>query len=198
MEIICIDKRTFDELVVRFSMIEKKVTGICNPAKDAGLKKWMDNQEVCGILRISKRTLQVYREKGLLPFTRVKNKFFYKPEDVQNMLESRPTKKKAMSYDLIDRKDQRIDTIFKGLENMERMIDAIRTAPRPAFHSDYFLTDEELSKLLKVSRRTLQEYRTLGVIPYYLVQGKALYKESDIQKVLDDAYKRCREEQRWV
>lgn len=85
-----------------------------------------------------------------------------------------------MSYDLIDRKDQRIDTIFKGLENMERMIDAIRTAPRPAFHSDYFLTDEELSKLLKVSRRTLQEYRTLGVIPYYLVQGKALYKESDI------------------
>ena len=70
-----------------------------------------------------------------------------------------------MSYDLIDRKDQRIDTIFKGLENMERMIDAIRTAPRPAFHSDYFLTDEELSKL---------------------------------QKVLDDAYKRCREEQRWV
>ena len=34
--------------------------------------------------------------------------------------------------------------------------------------------------------------------PYYLVQGKALYKESDIQKVLDDAYKRCREEQRWV
>ena len=89
MEIICIDKRTFDELVVRFSMIEKKV-------KDAGLKKWMDNQEVCGILRISKRTLQVYREKGLLPFTRVKNKFFYKPEDVQNMLESsyHPQKRK--------------------------------------------------------------------------------------------------------
>lgn len=96
MEIICIDKRTFDELVVRFSMIEKKVTGICNPAKDAGLKKLMDNQEVCGILRISKRTLQVYREKGLLPFTRVKNKFFYKPEDVQNMLESsyHPQKRK--------------------------------------------------------------------------------------------------------
>ena len=109
-----------------------------------------------------------------------------------------PTKKKAMSYDLINRKDPRIDTIFKGLENMERMIDAIRTAPRSAFHGDYFLTDEELSKLLKVSRRTLQEYRTLGVIPYYLVQGKALYKETDIQKVLDDAYKRCREEQRWV
>ena len=77
MEIICMEKQTFDELVVRLSMIEKKVTGICSQTKDAALKKWMDNQEVCGILRISKRTLQVYREKGLLPFTRIKNKFFY-------------------------------------------------------------------------------------------------------------------------
>ena len=78
MEIICMEKQTFDELVVRLSMIEKKVTGICSQTKDAALKKWMDNQEVCGILRISK------------------NKFFYKPEDVQNMLESsyHPQKRK--------------------------------------------------------------------------------------------------------
>ena len=53
MEIICMEKQTFDELVVRLSMIEKKVTGICSQTKDAALKKWMDNQEVCGILRIS-------------------------------------------------------------------------------------------------------------------------------------------------
>lgn len=96
MEIICMEKQTFDEFVVRLSLIEKKVIGICSQTKDAGLKKWMDNQEVCGILRISKRTLQVYREKGLLPFTRIKNKFFYKPEDVQSLLESsyHPQKRK--------------------------------------------------------------------------------------------------------
>ena len=52
MEIICMEKQTFDELVVRLSLIEKKVIGICSQTKDAGLKKWMDNQEVCGILRI--------------------------------------------------------------------------------------------------------------------------------------------------
>ena len=77
------EKQTFDELVVRLSMIEKKVTGICSQTKDAALKKWMDNQEV-------------YREKGLLPFTRIKNKFFYKPEDVQSLLESsyHPQKRK--------------------------------------------------------------------------------------------------------
>ena len=96
MEIICMEKQTFDELVVRLSMIEKKVTGICMQTKVVGLKKLMDYLDVGGILRISKRTLQVYREKGLLPFTRIKNKFFYKPEDVQSLLESsyHPQKRK--------------------------------------------------------------------------------------------------------
>lgn len=70
--------------------------------------------------------------------------------------------------------------------------------PKSLFNGERFLTDEELSKVLRVSRRTLQEYRTFGVVPYYMMQGKALYKESDILKILDDAYKRCREEQRWV
>ena len=95
-----------------------------------------------------------------------------------------------MSYDLINRKDPRIDTIFKGLENMERMIDAIRTAPRPAFHSDYFLTDEELSKLLKVSRRTLQEYRNNRILPFILLGGKVLYPESELRKVLESNYRK--------
>ena len=49
MEIICMEKQTFDELVVRLSLIEKKVIGLCSQTKDAGLKKWMDNQEVCGV-----------------------------------------------------------------------------------------------------------------------------------------------------
>lgn len=103
-----------------------------------------------------------------------------------------------MSYYFLDRKDPRVDVLFQGLENMERMIAVMEDLPRSVFHGERFLTDEELSKILRVSRRTLQDYRTLGVIPYYLVQGKALYKESDIQKILEDAYKRCREDMRWV
>ncbi len=54
MEIICIDKRTFDELVVRFSMIEKKSHWYMQSGQRCRTEKWMDNQEVCGILRISK------------------------------------------------------------------------------------------------------------------------------------------------
>ncbi len=103
-----------------------------------------------------------------------------------------------MSYHFLEKKDPRIDVLFQGMENIEKMLAQVGNAPKSLFHGERFLTDEELSKILRVARRTLQEYRNLRVIPYYLVQGKALYKESDIQKLLEDAYKRCRREQRRV
>lgn len=109
-----------------------------------------------------------------------------------------PLKKKAMSYHFIERKDPHIEVLFQGLENLERMLSGMEKAPKPLFRGERFLTDGEMSGILRISRRTLQEYRTLGVIPYYLLQGKVLYKESDIQKILEDSYKRCLEEQRWV
>ena len=102
-----------------------------------------------------------------------------------------------MSYHFLERKDPRVDVLFQGLDNMERLIAAMEDTPKSVFHGERFLTDEELSKILRVSRRTLQEYRTLGVVPYYLVQGKALYKESDILKILEDSYKRCKEDMRF-
>lgn len=40
------------------------------------------------ILRISKKTLQVYRDKGILPYSRIKHKIFFKTEDVHKLLES--------------------------------------------------------------------------------------------------------------
>ncbi len=69
MEIICIDKRIFDERVVRLSMIEKKVTGICSPAKDAGLKKWMDNRRYAGFSAYPRERFWYIERKGccLLP-----------------------------------------------------------------------------------------------------------------------------------
>ena len=88
MEIVCIDKQTFDDLRVRFGKLEEKVVGMCRPMEDLGLKKWLDNQEVCEILRISKKTLQVYRDKGILPYSRIKHKIFFKTEDVYRLLES--------------------------------------------------------------------------------------------------------------
>ena len=88
MEIISMDIRTFDALMARVKTIEEKADMLCKRQEDLGLKKWLDNQEVCDILGISKRTLQEYRAKGLLPCGRIKNKLFYKPEAVEKVLQS--------------------------------------------------------------------------------------------------------------
>ena len=176
MEIVCIDKKAFDEICSHFNEFEDRVNRLCRPNQDLGLKNWMDNQDVCQILRISKRTLQVYREKGLIPFARIK----------------------PMSSFFIDKTDPHIAEILERLRRVNKILQKTETLVQPTLNNERFLTDEELSKILRVSRRTLQEYRSAGAIPYYLVQGKALYKESEIEKILNDSHKRCVEEQRWV
>ncbi|GAB6120056.1 hypothetical protein JCM30204_12050 [Dysgonomonas termitidis] len=53
-------------------------------------------------------------------------------------------------------------------------------------NGESFYTDEELSKKLKISRSSLQDYRDQGRIPYIKLAGKILYRASDIEKLLED------------
>lgn len=87
MEIISIDKRVFDTLTSRVEDVELKIERMYHSQEDMALKDWLDNQDVCQILGIGKRTLQIYREKGLLPYTRIEHKIRYKPEDVTRLLQ---------------------------------------------------------------------------------------------------------------
>ena len=88
MEIISMEIRTCETLMTRVRAMEEKTEELGRRQEETGLKKWLDNQDVCDTLGISKRTLQTYRDKGLLPFSRIKNKLFYKPEDVEKLLQS--------------------------------------------------------------------------------------------------------------
>ena len=51
------------------------------------MQEWLDNQEVCQILRISKRTLQTYRNSGVLPYSQIGHKMFYRPDDVKQVFD---------------------------------------------------------------------------------------------------------------
>ncbi|MBQ2208766.1 MAG: helix-turn-helix domain-containing protein [Prevotella sp.] len=59
---------------------------------------------------------------------------------------------------------------------------------RPLLDGERYLTDREVAEILKVSRRTLQEYRNDGVLSYILLGGKVLYRESDLERVLESCY----------
>lgn len=60
---------------------------------------------------------------------------------------------------------------------------------KPAFEGERYLTSEELCSILKISSRTLQEYRDNGVFPFIQLPGKVLFRESDIKKVLEDRFR---------
>ena len=85
MEIINIEARTFEVMTERFRQFAQKINSLCHPQKN-GLGKWLDNQEVCVRLNISKRTLQTYRDNGTLPYSQINHKMYYKPEDVERVL----------------------------------------------------------------------------------------------------------------
>ena len=55
-------------------------------------------------------------------------------------------------------------------------------------HFVRYLSDVEVSHRLKISRRTLQEYRDSGIVPYIKLGGKVLYRESDLEKLLEECY----------
>ena len=62
---------------------------------------------------------------------------------------------------------------------------------RPPLDGERYLTDKEVAELLRVSRRTLQEYRTGRKIPFILFGGKVLYRETDIKKLLAENFRKA-------
>jgi hypothetical protein len=100
-----------------------------------------------------------------------------------------------MNQYLIEKSDPRVIELIRRLEKVNKTLVKLEIPTRRSFNGQRFLTDSELSRMLKISRRTLQDYRTDGIIPYYLICGKVLYKESEIQQFLEDGRKRSLEEQ---
>ena len=81
--------------------------------------------------------------------------------------------------------------VKRVLESMKEVLALYKNVTgdyRPLLDGERYLTDREVAKVLKVSRRTLQEYRNDGVLPYILFGGKVLYRESDLERVLESCY----------
>lgn len=62
------------------------------------MKEWLDNQDVCQLLNISKRTLQTLRDNGTLAYTQISHKIYYKPEDVEKIVPVIEEKRKQAKY----------------------------------------------------------------------------------------------------
>ena len=58
----------------------------------------------------------------------------------------------------------------------------------PPLLGERYLTTEQVMTYLHISRRTLQNYRDNGIIPYTAIGGTLLYSESKIKEVLARNY----------
>ena len=79
-----IDERVFEKMKQLIKMLHERSKNLV-PKSAKG--EWMDNQDVILLLDISGRTLQSYRDRGVLPYSQIGHKCYYKLADVQQLLE---------------------------------------------------------------------------------------------------------------
>lgn len=94
--------------------------------------------------------------------------------------------------EMITKDNAKVIAFLKTLDRIADKVGQITANCRPVLNGERFLTDREVSERLKISRRALQDYRNQGKIPYLYLGGKILYKETDLENVLEKAYYRMR------
>ena len=81
------EARTFEAMMSRFEAFAARVESLCRKNGEKTLKQWLDGHEVCQILGISPRTLQTFRDSGKIPYTRIEHKMYYRPADVEQLIQ---------------------------------------------------------------------------------------------------------------
>mgnify|MGYP000915220019 CR=1 FL=1 len=94
-----------------------------------------------------------------------------------------------MKNSLLNNSDPQVAELFKLLEQIKDTFERLEKDNRQTFGKERFINDRQLSGKLKLSRRALQDYRAAGIFPYYLINGKVLYKESEVEEVINAARK---------
>lgn len=90
-----------------------------------------------------------------------------------------------MSQSILTKESPEIILFFRHIDTLSCILDTQPEKFRPMLNGDRYMTDSELAEKLKLTRRTLADYRINGKIPYYKIGGKLLYKERDILSLLE-------------
>ena len=84
-----------------------------------------------------------------------------------------------MSNEIREKDHEWVKTFHSNFDRLLALLEKLLEKRQPSAYGDELLTDKEVAYLLKVSRRTLQDYRNNGILPYTQVGGKILYRASD-------------------
>jgi hypothetical protein len=80
MEIVSIEKKTFEMMVAAFGALSEKVAALRRKSDTGRMERWLTGEEVCGQLRISPR------DRRLIGYSQINRRFYYKPEEVKRLI----------------------------------------------------------------------------------------------------------------
>ena len=98
MEIVSIERKTFEAMVAKFNHFVRRMDAICLRHGEKKMTEWMDNQDVCPMLNISPRTLHTLRDNGTLAYSQINYKTYYRPEDVQRIVSIVEDRRKDVKF----------------------------------------------------------------------------------------------------
>lgn len=87
----------------------------------------------------------------------------------------------------MEKDDPTVDEMFREildrLENIDRKIEVKAQRVHP-LDGDALLDNQDMCELFGVTKRTLQRYRQKKLVTYYMIDGRAYYKASEVQDFL--------------
>ena len=78
--------------------------------------------------------------------------------------------------------------LYAKLEELCKDIRVLRNADKVLPEDDNLLDNQDLCLLFKVSIKTLQRYRAIGVLPYFTISGKVYYKAADVREFIKERF----------
>ena len=87
MNVITIEEEAFKIIVTKIDNLEKRFYDLSNKVKYPTKEHWVDVQEALCVLKCSRKQLQLWRNKGLLPASQIQQKIYFKTTDLDAFFE---------------------------------------------------------------------------------------------------------------
>ncbi|KAA6323109.1 hypothetical protein EZS27_027424 [termite gut metagenome] len=88
--------------------------------------------------------------------------------------------------EILDKKSTKINSFFSTLDELLDTIQQALKNRTPHLNGEKFLSNRDVCRMLHISSRTLQDWRDTGKIPFIQIKGKILYRQSEINKLLEN------------
>jgi len=88
MNVITIESEAFLSITRKLENLENEFIKMIKKTSTPLSDTWLDNEDVCHLLKISKRTLQNYREENVIPYSQIKHKIYYRASDIDAILKN--------------------------------------------------------------------------------------------------------------